>query len=138
MIAEILSTGNEILTGSVADTNAAYIAEKLETAGLEVKRHTCVGDSVEEIAGAVTEIAARAKVTVVTGGLGPTDDDLTSEAVARARGVPLVSDPAALASVERFFSERGRKMSSTDAKQALLPQGAECLANPVGSAPGFC
>ncbi|MFO8048042.1 MAG: competence/damage-inducible protein A [Desulfosudaceae bacterium] len=137
MITEILSTGNEVLSGIVADTNAAWMAGRLEELGLEVKRHTCVGDDLDQIAGALLEICGRAQLVVVTGGLGPTGDDLTSAAVARAAGLPLVQDSAALESVQRFFAERGSTMRASDAKQALLPRGAQCLVNPVGSAPGF-
>ncbi len=137
MIAEILSTGNEVLSGTIADTNAAWIAAQLEEAGLEVRRHTCVGDDLDDIAGALSEITGRAELVIVTGGLGPTGDDLTAAAVARAAGVVLEEDAAALASVERFFAERGSSMRAADPKQALLPRGAECLDNPVGSAPGF-
>lgn len=137
MITEILSTGNEVLSGIVADTNAAWIAGRLEELGLEVKRHTCVGDDLDQIAGALLEICGRAQLVVVTGGLGPTGDDLTAAAVAQAAGLPLVQDSAALESVQRFFAERGSTMRSSDAKQALLPRGARCLVNPVGSAPGF-
>lgn len=137
MLAEILATGNEVLTGTVVDSNAAFIAGALEEAGIEVRRHTCVGDDIEQIAGALTEIAARADIALITGGLGPTGDDLTTEAVARAAGVNLLLDQTAYASVERFFANRGFKMRSTDPKQALLPEGAVCIANSVGSAPGF-
>ena len=137
MIAEILSTGNEVLSGVVVDSNAAHIARVLEVNGLEVRRHTCVGDEIEEIAVAVGEIAGRAEVLLITGGLGPTGDDVTSAAVARAAGVELVFNQEARQSMDDFFIRRGLTTRLADDKQALLPEGARCLVNPVGTAPGF-
>ncbi len=137
MIAEVLATGNEVLTGTIVDSNSAFIARLLEQAGIEVRRHTCVGDNIQEITTALKEMVARADIILVTGGLGPTGDDLTTEAVAQAAGVGLRSDKTAYASLERFFNERGVTMRETDPKQALLPEKAVCIPNPVGSAPGF-
>ncbi len=137
MIAEILSTGNEVLAGAVVDSNAAFIAETLEAAGVEVKRHICVGDDTVDISAAVTESVRRADVLVITGGLGPTGDDVTAAAVARAAGVSLAFCAEAQKSIEAFFASRGLEMRSADDKQALLPAGADCLANPVGTAPGM-
>lgn len=137
MIAEILSTGNEVLSGTVVDTNAAFIAQKLEEAGIEVRRHLCVGDDMDDLVAAVLEIAGRADVALMTGGLGPTGDDLTGEAVAKAAGKPLVFSEEAHRSVAAFFEARGGQMREADAKQAMLPEGAICIANDVGSAPGF-
>ncbi len=137
MIAEIISTGNEVLCGAVVDSNAAFIAEMLEAAGIEVKRQTCVGDDIDDIAAAVGEAANRTDIVTVTGGLGPTGDDVTAEAVARAAGVELELNPDARASIEAFFASRGLEMRLTDHKQAMLPQGADCIANPVGTAPAM-
>ncbi len=119
MKAEILATGDEILTGAVIDSNSAHIAQELEEAGIEVVRHGCVGDDIEAIAAILKEISTRADMAVVTGGLGPTLDDITAEAAARAAGVELVFDREAMSC------------------QAMLPEGAECLFNSVGTAPGF-
>ncbi len=137
MIAEILSTGDEVRTGAVADTNAAFIAQSLEGEGIEVTRHQCVGDDVATIAAVMVEISRRAAVALVTGGLGPTADDVTAEAAARALGVSLAPDAAAMAVVERYFARRGRPVTATNRKQGILPRGASCLDNPLGSAPGF-
>ena len=137
MIAEILVTGQEILTGAVIDSNSAYIAQELETAGLQVARHNCVGDDIEALASILKEIGGRAEICVVTGGLGPTSDDITAEAAARAAGVELVLDRAALNAIAALFKVRQRCMSPSNQKQAMLPKGAECLPNPVGTAPGF-
>lgn len=138
MLAEILSTGDEVRSGAVVDTNAAAIAEALESNGISVRRHTCVGDDVGAIADALQEIAKRADMAVITGGLGPTADDVTAEAAARAAGVDLAEVPEALAQVERFFQSKGLAMSAANRKQALLPVGVTVLENLDGSAPGFC
>jgi nicotinamide-nucleotide amidase len=137
MIAEILSTGDEIRTGSIVDTNSAYIAQELETSGLEVCRHTCVGDDTGALVSILREISNRSDVGVVTGGLGPTHDDLSAAAAARAAGVELVLYKQALLAVENFFKARNRLMPPSNRKQAMLPKDAECLLNPMGTAPGF-
>ena len=137
MIAEILSTGDEIRSGSLIDTNSAYIARKLEEIGVEVVRHNCVGDSVEHLSLILREIGARADIAVVTGGLGPTLDDLSAVAAARAATVPVESNDAAMKSMVAFFEKRNFSMTPSNKKQAMLPKGSECLMNPVGTAPGF-
>jgi nicotinamide-nucleotide amidase len=137
MIAEILSTGDEIRSGSLIDTNSAYIARKLEEIGIEVVRHNCVGDSVEHLSQILMEIGERADIAVVTGGLGPTIDDLSAVAAARASHVPVECNEVAMQSMVAFFEKRNFTMSASNKKQAMLPQGSECLVNPVGTAPGF-
>jgi nicotinamide-nucleotide amidase len=137
MYAEILATGEEIRTGILIDSNSACIAQRLQDIGVEVQRHTAVGDDLEALAQVLGEIARRCDVAVVTGGLGPTADDLTAAAAARAAEVRLICDPAALQSIEAFFVERNRPMNPSIRKQALLPEGSACLVNPVGTAPGF-
>ncbi|MDD2390418.1 MAG: competence/damage-inducible protein A [Desulfobacterales bacterium] len=137
MIAEILSTGDEIRTGSLVDTNSAYIAQKLEETGVDVVRHSCVGDDFDMLVSILKEIGDRADIAIMTGGLGPTTDDLTSEAAAAAAGVELTIDPDALVSMEEFFKIRKRPLTDTNKKQALLPKGARCLVNRVGTAPGL-
>ena len=137
MIAEILSTGEEVRSGAVIDTNAAYIAQCLEARGIEVARHLCVGDDVEKISDSLRMIAPGADFAVVTGGLGPTGDDLTADAAAMAFGVNLRLDSKAMENVTEFFRRRNRKMSPSNEKQAWLPEGAEMLYNPTGTAPGF-
>lgn len=137
MKAEILSTGDEVRVGALADTNAAHIADALESAGVHVLRHTCVGDDLDMLVAAMREIGNRAEVALSTGGLGPTTDDLTAEAAAIAAGVSLAEDPAAMASMKAWFAARGWTPSGSNLKQALIPQGAEALPNPVGTAAGF-
>lgn len=137
MRAEILATGDEIRTGALVDSNSAYIADALEQEGIEVTRHHAVGDDLEVLVTVITEIGQRADVVLVTGGLGPTEDDLSTAAAAEAAGVGLVLDTRALAEVEAFFLKRGRPMSASNRKQAMFPEGARCLYNPIGTAPGF-
>ena len=137
MIAEILSTGDEIRSGALIDSNSAYIAQRLEELGFPVFRHTSVGDDVDIIVSTLKEIGIRSDVAVVTGGLGPTIDDLTAESAAKAAGVELKLDEVALSSIEKFFKRLNRPMSETNRKQAMLPEGSERLDNPIGTAPGF-
>lgn len=137
MKAEILATGDEIRSGALVDSNSAYISQELEAAGVEVFRHSCVGDNLDVLAAILQEIGRRADISIVTGGLGPTLDDLSSEAAARALGVDLVLDEAALSAIEAWFRSHKRPMSDSNRKQALFPRGARRLDNPLGTAPGF-
>ncbi len=137
MIAEILTTGDEIRSGALVDSNSAYIAETLEQAGVAVTRHTSVGDELDVLVDVMTEIGRRADVALVTGGLGPTTDDLTTEAAAMAAGVDCELDLKALQDIEEFFRQRQRMFTESNKKQALLPGGCKPMYNPVGTAPGF-
>lgn len=137
MNAEIIATGDEIRSGALVDSNSATIAEGLEQAGVSVVRHHSVGDDLDLLAALFREVGTRADIAVVTGGLGPTTDDLTTEAAAAAAGVELKLDPVALAAVEAFFKKRKRYMPESNRKQALLPDGCMRLDNPIGTAPGF-
>ena len=137
MKAEILATGDEIRSGALVDSNSAYISEWLEENGLEVVRHTSVGDDLPVLVATLREIGQRVDVALVTGGLGPTTDDRSAEAAAKAAGVALVLNQEALENVERFFKTFKRPMTESNRKQALLPDGCKILHNPVGTAPGF-
>ena len=137
MIAELLATGDEIRTGALVDTNSAYLARGLEAAGISVSRHQCVGDDSGAIAAVLGEIGNRADIAMVTGGLGPTGDDLTCEAAARAAKVPLEKNDGVLDMIRNYFKGRNISMPASNEKQALLPKGAIVLENPVGTAPGF-
>lgn len=134
---EIFSQGDEVVTGQIVDSNAAWLAQQAVSLGFTVTRHTAVGDKLEDLITLLGEIAQRADCCICTGGLGPTTDDLTAEAVATALNLPLVLDTEALAQIEHFFSNRQRVMPESNRKQALLPQGAERLDNEHGTAPGF-
>ena len=137
MKAEILATGDEIRDGSVVDTNTAYIAQGLEDERIKVSRHCCVGDDVDAVAAILREIAKRSQIAVVTGGLGPTEDDITAKAAALAVGAELALDRKALESIKVFFKNRQKLYSAVNRKQAFLPAGSTCIPNPIGTAPGF-
>jgi nicotinamide-nucleotide amidase len=137
MKAELLATGDEIRTGALVDSNSAYLAGHLEHRGVSVVRHSSVGDDIDDLVAVIKEIGARADIAIVTGGLGPTVDDRSAESAARAAGVELVFNDRALANIEAFFKKLGRPFSESNRKQALIPHGAECLPNAVGTAPGF-
>lgn len=134
---ELISTGDEVITGSIDDTNASFLSRELIEAGLQVdRRHTC-GDSLEELMALFTEVSARKAVVIVTGGLGPTNDDLTTEAAARVAKVPLELNEQWLERMQEWFKQRGRTMAHSNIKQAMLPQGSLFINNPVGTACGF-
>jgi nicotinamide-nucleotide amidase len=135
---EIFSQGEEVVTGQIADTNAAWLSQQLVTLGFQVSRHTAVGDKMLDLVGLLQEIANRADCCICTGGLGPTRDDLTAEAVAQAFNLPLQLDELALQHISRYFQNRNSDMPVVNRKQALLPQGAIRLDNHYGTAPGFC
>ena len=134
---EIFSQGEEILTGQVVDTNAAWLSEQAVQMGFAVTRHTAVGDKLDDLVQALWDISKRADCCLCTGGLGPTSDDLTAEAVAKAFGLELVFDEIAYKQILQFFSNRNRQMPDCNRKQALLPQASVRLANRNGTAPGF-
>jgi nicotinamide-nucleotide amidase len=135
--AALLATGEELVRGAVADAHAAWLARRLRSAGVEVVEIRVVGDGLEAIRAAVSELSRRADLLLVTGGLGPTPDDRTRDAMAAAAEVPLERDPAAAALVQRCFARLGRGPSASNVRQTLLPRGARVIENPAGSAPGF-
>ncbi|MDO9423325.1 MAG: molybdopterin-binding protein [Methylobacter sp.] len=134
---EIFSQGEEIVTGQTVDTNAAWLSEHAVNMGLTVTRHTAVGDKLDDLIALLREISIRADCCICTGGLGPTSDDLTAEAVAKAFDLPLEFDAVAFEQVKRFFALRNREMPDSNRKQAMFPKGAERIDNAWGTAPGF-
>jgi len=134
--AEIIAIGSELLTPFRQDTNSLYLTEKLNQLGVEVIFKTIVGDCREHLTGAANLALARAEIVIFMGGLGPTEDDLTREAVADALGLGLRRDPELVAGLERRFASRGWKMSPNNLKQADVITGAVVLPNANGSAPG--
>lgn len=134
---EILSTGDEVLTGMIVDTNAAFLADQMGGLGFEVVRHTTVGDDRGAIERTFRALGAEADVVLCTGGLGPTIDDLTTEVAAAVLGAELVLYEPALARMEALWKARGRPMPENNRRQAMLPAPAEVLENPIGTAPGF-
>lgn len=134
---EVICTGDEVLTGKIVNTNFGYMAQKLEDVGLVVHWGTTVGDDRDTLLAAFLLASERADAVIVNGGLGPTIDDLSQEVAAQAAGVPLILDEGWLARMEEFFSRRSRVMPPNNRKQAMLPEGAELLHNPIGTACGF-
>ncbi|NNF57233.1 MAG: competence/damage-inducible protein A [Rhodothermaceae bacterium] len=137
MRATILTVGDEILIGQVVDTNAAWLGEQLSLVGVTVNRMETVGDDLAVIQEALEQAFAEGDLVIVTGGLGPTHDDVTRNAVAAFFGVPLVSDPAILSALEARFAARARPMSEKNRVLAEVPVGFDVLENPKGTAPGL-
>jgi competence/damage-inducible protein CinA-like protein len=134
---EIFSQGEEVVTGQTIDTNAAWLSEQVVNLGFIVTRHTAVGDKLHDLVALLREISVRADCCLCTGGLGPTSDDLTAEAVSIAFDLPLELDEVALAQIKHFFTLRKRAMPESNRKQALFPKGYERIDNDWGTAPGF-
>jgi nicotinamide-nucleotide amidase len=134
---EILSTGDELLTGQVVDTNSTWLMDRLWDLGVMVRRKTLVGDERADLEAAIRETTARAELVVMSGGMGPTEDDLTNACVAAVLGVPLERHEPSLRAIEERFRRFGRAMTPNNAKQALFPRGAEVIPNRHGTAPGF-
>ena len=137
MRAETISIGTELLLGGITDTNAVWIAQRLAEVGVDLYFRTTVGDNVGRIVDAIKHALTRADVIITTGGLGPTVDDMTREAVARATERELVLDENLLAQIRERFGKWGTPMSENNVRQAYIPRGATPIENPVGTAPVF-
>ena len=137
MTAEVLCVGSELLLGNITNGNARWIAEQLAALGVPHQRQMVVGDNRERLMAEVRQAAGRCRVLITTGGLGPTPDDLTTEAIAAAFGTPLVEHPEIWAEIQARLSARGRICSPSNRRQAFLPEGAAVLPNPTGTAPGM-
>ena len=134
---EILCVGTELLLGDILNGNARWIAQRLAALGLPHYRQTVVGDNQERLAAAAREASQRSRVLITTGGLGPTPDDLTTESLAAAFGTPLRERPELWEEIQAKLSTGGRPVAPSNRRQAFLPEGAEVLPNPLGSAPGM-
>src|SRR5437868_1828885 len=137
MNAEIIAIGSELLLGATIDTNSAYLARQLAAIGVNLFRKSVVGDNEERIAATVAEALDRADLVICTGGLGPTIDDMTREAVSRALGRSLVFHQHLLDQIVARFRAFGRPMSESNRRQAYVPEGARIVENPRGTAPAF-
>lgn len=135
--AEVLTIGDEVLRGEIVDSNKSFLSDRLLSLDVETRFHASVRDDPDDMADAFRRAAGRSDVALVSGGLGPTRDDLTTEVLARTFGRKLVRDDASLAALRAFFASVGREMSPNNEKQASFPEGAEVLPNPIGTAPGF-
>ena len=134
--AEILCIGTELLLGNITNGNARWIAEQLAALGIPHHRQLVLGDNRERLIAELRAAPERCSVLITTGGLGPTPDDLTTEAIAAAFDAPLVEHPQVWADIQAKLSARGRTCSPSNRRQALIPQGAQLLPNPTGTAPG--
>ena len=135
--AEVLCIGTELLLGNITNGNARWLAEQLAALGIPHHRQAVVGDNRERLIAMVREAAGRCRLLITTGGLGPTPDDLTTEAIAAAFGAPLEERPEIWAGIQARISARGRPVAASNRRQALLPVGAAVLPNPTGTAPGI-
>lgn len=136
MKAEVLTIGDELLRGEIVDSNKSHLSDRLLQLDIETRFHASVADDPPDMTDAFRRAARRSDVVLVSGGLGPTRDDLTVEVLAETFGRPLVLHEPSLRALEEFFSRFGRTMAPNNAKQAWFPEGAEVLLNPIGTAPG--
>ncbi|MBQ3079668.1 MAG: competence/damage-inducible protein A [Clostridia bacterium] len=136
MVCEILSVGTELLMGQVANTDAQYISQRLTSVGITVYRHTVVGDNAGRLDEALETALLRSDMVITTGGLGPTEDDLTKETVAQHFSLKLVEDAGSLENLMAFQKRIGRPITQNNFKQALIPEGSIVMPNRVGTAPG--
>lgn len=138
MNAEIICVGTELLLGNIANTNAVYISNKLSELGIDVFYQTAVGDNSLRLKETFINAFGRSDIIIITGGLGPTSDDITKETVAEALRLPLVIDEASKNHIDDYFTSTGRVPTESNYKQALAPKGSAIIQNTVGTAPGYC
>ncbi|MEW6998307.1 CinA family nicotinamide mononucleotide deamidase-related protein [Colwelliaceae bacterium BS250] len=134
---QLLLTGNELMSGDIIDTNSVYIAQELKNLGIELDRKVTVGDNLELLKAELESISQQADIVIVNGGLGPTVDDMTAQALAEMSNKPLTLHPVALQQLQDWCLKRKYKLTEPNMKQAILPQGCGIVYNPLGSAPGF-
>src|SRR4051812_33704469 len=137
MKVEIISVGTELTSGQNLDTNAQWLSRRLAEIGVPVAFHTTVADDMADNVAVFALASQRADLVVSTGGLGPTQDDLTREVIAAVAGMKLVEHAESLAHIKEMFAKRGRTMPDRNQVQALLPEGAEAIFNVCGTAPGI-
>lgn len=137
MQAEIISVGTELILGDIIDTNSAYLAREMAKLGIDVYFKSTVGDNKLRLLETIRIATSRANLIIFTGGLGPTEDDLTKETLASFLNIPLYQDPEEVLKLENFFAARGRKMSANNLRQAQIPRGAYLLENDLGTASGL-
>lgn len=137
MIVELVAVGTELLLGMIANTNAQYLSKQCSRLGMDLYHHTVVGDNEERIAEAINCALTRSDIIICTGGLGPTKDDITKEAIAKCQGLDLVEDATSRQMIEEYFSKKGIEPTENNWKQALVPQGCQVVINDNGTAPGI-
>lgn len=136
MVAEIISVGTELLLGQIVNTDAQFLSVELSAMGIDVYRQITVGDNKERLKDAISDSLARADLVILSGGLGPTEDDLTKETLAEHFGLEMRLDTASLETIQGFFKKMNREMTPNNEKQAMFPDGSIILPNPNGTAPG--
>jgi nicotinamide-nucleotide amidase len=137
MRAEIIAIGSELLLGQIIDTNSSYISKRLAENGIELTQTTTVGDDLQRMKEVIQEAIVRSNIIITTGGIGPTEDDLTREGVAEVFQRPLTFQPHLMEQIEDLFKKRGFRMAENNRKQAYIPEGSIPIENPKGTAPGF-
>ena len=137
MVAEIISVGTELLLGQIVDTNAAYLAMQMANLGIDVYRKTVVGDNLDRATTAIAEALERADIVLLTGGLGPTEDDITRDAIAKVINEPLIEHAEIAEQLRQRMARRRGHYGMSTLRQALLPASAQPIPNPVGTAPGI-
>jgi len=137
MKAEIIAIGSELLLGQIVDTNSSYIAKRLAENGIELVQTTMVGDDLQRMKEVIKEATNRSQIVITTGGIGPTEDDLTREVIAEVFQRPLTFQPHLMEQIETLFKKRGFRMAENNRKQAYIPEGSIPIENPKGTAPGF-
>jgi nicotinamide-nucleotide amidase len=135
--AELVAIGSELLLGQIIDTNSAFIAKRLAEIGVEVVRTGTVGDSLERMESVLRDAIRRSQIVITTGGIGPTEDDLTREAIANVTERPLTFQPHLMEQIRALIERRGFKMAENNRVQAFIPEGSIAIENPKGTAPGF-
>ncbi len=137
MRAEIVAIGSELLLGQLVDTNTSYIAKRFAENGIELIQTSTVGDDLQRMKEVIREAINRSQIVITTGGIGPTEDDLTREAIAEVFQRPLTFQPHLMEQIENLFKRRGFRMAENNRKQAYIPEGSIPIENPKGTAPGF-
>ncbi len=134
---QLLLTGNELMTGDIVDSNSAMMAQELKNLGIEISRKVTVADDLPLLVSEIEYMASTSDILIINGGLGPTIDDLTAQALSQATGVELTEHPQALSHISQWCQQRGTKLNTPNLKQAILPKGCQIIANRNGSAVGF-
>lgn len=137
MRCEVLAIGTELLLGQIVDTNSAWIGEQLAASGIDSYEHRAIGDNQSRIVDALRDQLSRSEAVLICGGLGPTQDDLTRDAIAELMGVPLVRDDTLAETIAQMFRTRVRDMPQNNLRQADIPEGGSAIPNPIGTAPGL-
>jgi len=137
MRCDVLAIGTELLLGQIVDTNSSWLGEQLAEAGIDTYDHRKIGDNLARMVGALSDLLEEADAVIVCGGLGPTPDDVTREAIAEVMGVGLERRDELIEDIKRIFGSRAREMTDNNLRQADIPVGAAAIPNPIGTAPGI-